>query len=63
MASFEEKAQLIEAQNGRVTEIKLTLVIEKASGTVGVTDIMLQGGSIGTMWNGHPSELRWTVDG
>lgn len=61
---FQEYAEVINANgNGKVTEIKIALVIEDAEGGVNITDLMLQGGTISTVWCGHPSEIRWTVDG
>lgn len=28
-----------------------------------ITDLLLQGGPVAMGWVGHPSELRWTLDG
>lgn len=45
----------------RVVKIKVRLVGYRFTGTIFITDIMLQGGSIPTEWNGHPSEIRWVM--
>lgn len=55
--------QEIHSGSKRVVEIEVRLVVEEAEGTVNITDLMLQGGKISTKWVGHPSEIRWTVDG
>ena len=47
----------------RVRSITIRLCVTDCSGTVYVTDLMLQGGSVGTGWVGHVSEIRWTLDG
>lgn len=46
----------------RVTEIKIKLVVKDATGEVGVTDVMLQRGTISTEWAAHPSEIKWTIN-
>ncbi|AEE98020.1 hypothetical protein Mahau_2898 [Mahella australiensis 50-1 BON] len=46
----------------RVCKITLKVVVRDAAGTVKITDIMLQGGSMATTWVGHPSEIRWSFD-
>lgn len=45
----------------RVVKIKVRLVGYRFTGTIFITDIMLQGGSVPTEWNGHPSEIRWVM--
>lgn len=32
-------------------------------GTLYITDILLQAGSVVTGWVGHPCEMKWTLDG
>lgn len=46
----------------KVAEIEVSLEIRDCDGTVNITDVMLQGGPIVTIWTGHPSELRWQHD-
>lgn len=46
----------------KVLEIEISLNIEDCTGTVGITDLMFQGGTILTIWTGHPSEFRWSHD-
>lgn len=46
----------------KVMEIEVSLEIDNADTQVQITDIMLQGGPIVTIWTGHPSELRWQHD-
>jgi hypothetical protein len=48
---------------GRVRSITIRLYVTDCSGAVHVTDLMLQGGSVGTGWVGHVNEIRWTLDG
>lgn len=45
----------------RIVKIKVRLVGSRFSGTIYITDIMLQGGTIPTEWNGHPSEIKWVM--
>jgi hypothetical protein len=45
-----------------VESIVVRLVIKDAEGNFKVTDLMLQGGTISTVWTAHPSEIRWAVD-
>ena len=59
MASFTHVAQDVSPQYGRVTKI----TIRVCTGTVYITDMLLQGGSIATGWVGHVSEIQWTEDG
>lgn len=46
----------------RVSKIKLRIKIKDSTGNFKITDIMLQGGSKGTTWNAHPSEVRWAFN-
>lgn len=47
-----------------VAAIEVEFVVDNCrKGTVNVTDVMLQGGTISTIWTGHPSEVRWSLDG
>lgn len=46
----------------RVAEIQIKLISSANSGTVGITDVMLQRGSISTEWSAHPSEIKWTLN-
>jgi hypothetical protein len=63
MINFELFTQLIEVDTSKkVDEIEIDLQIYDCTGEVNITDIMLQGGSIVTVWTGHPSELRWSHD-
>jgi hypothetical protein len=48
---------------GKVKEIEVKFIVEDAEVTIYLTDIMLQGGTIATMWTGHPSEIKWSFDG
>jgi hypothetical protein len=61
---FESFERTLDTDTGkRVVEITIKLVCKDVTGTVRITDIMLQSGSICTLWDGHPSETKWTVDG
>jgi hypothetical protein len=46
-----------------VQSVTVELICEDCEGQVNITDIMLQGGSISTVWEYHPSEIRWSHDG
>ena len=48
--------------NKRVTEINVKFVVKDATGDVGITDVMLQRGTISTEWSAHPSEIKWTIN-
>jgi hypothetical protein len=68
MASFEAFNETISPKDSgkRVESITVRLVVKNPAndgGEVGITDLMLQSGSISTVWSGHPSELRWMVEG
>ncbi|ATA61146.1 hypothetical protein GS458_2710 [Geobacillus stearothermophilus] len=63
---FQLVNQVIEVKNSDrgVSAIEIEFVMENCqSGQINVTDIMLQSGSIATLWKGHPSETRWSLDG
>lgn len=47
----------------RVESIEVRPVVENSSGVVNLTDMMLQGGTVATVWTGHPSEIKWSFDG
>ena len=61
MASFNHMAQAVSPQNGRVKKIRIRVCV--TDGTIYITDMFLQGGSIATGWVGHVSEIQWTQDG
>ena len=56
-------AQAVQPQYGRVKSIKIRICVNDCSGTIYITDMLLQGGSIATGWVGHVSEIQWTEDG
>jgi hypothetical protein len=63
---FDLKNQSLQPANSYrgVAAIEVDIVVENCnSGIVNVTDIMLQGGTISTIWTGHPAEIRWSLDG
>lgn len=60
---YQQVNDVVDASKGTVSEIKVTLLVEDVDGEVNFTDVMLQGGTITTKWSGHPSEIKWTVDG
>lgn len=45
-----------------VKSIKVSAVVRDATGTVKITDLMLQGGEMATAWQGHPSEIKWSME-
>lgn len=44
----------------QIEEMEISLEARNCTGEIWMTDIMLQAGSISTMWQGHPSEVRWS---
>jgi len=48
---------------GRLRSITIRVCVTDCTGSVYITDLMLQGGSIGTGWAGHVCEIKWTLDG
>jgi hypothetical protein len=63
MASFSHVAQAVSPQNGHVSKIRVRVCVTDCTGTIHITDMLLQGGSIATGWIGHVSEIQWTEDG
>jgi hypothetical protein len=63
MASFTHVAQSVAPQNGRVKKMRIRVLVNDCTGTINITDMLLQGGSIATGWVGHVSEIKWTQDG
>ena len=66
MLSFSEINKLVEVNSSSksVESIEITLVADDLQeGSVNITDLMLQGGKISTVWVYHPSEIRWSHDG
>ena len=60
---MQEYNGIIEADTSKgVLSVTVKLVASDFTGDVNVTDLMLQGGSIVTLWSGHPSEIKWSVD-
>jgi hypothetical protein len=47
----------------RVKSITVRVCVTDCTGTVFITDMLLQGGTIATGWVGHVSEIQWTLDG
>ncbi|MGQ9756398.1 MAG: hypothetical protein ACUVRF_10715 [Desulfotomaculales bacterium] len=50
------------APRGEVEAIEVAIVVEDAAGTAYFTDVMLQPGGIATLWQGHPSEIPWSLE-
>ena len=63
MASFTHTAQAVNPQGERIKHITISVCVTDCTGTIYITDMLLQGGSIATGWVGHVSEIRWTEDG
>ena len=49
--------------SSRVKSITVRVFITNCTGTLYITDILLQAGSVVTGWVGHPCEMKWTLDG
>lgn len=65
MTAFTKKGQKIgpESTFGKLKSITVRIFINNCTGSLYVTDIFLQGGSVATGWVGHPCEIRWSLDG
>lgn len=59
---MELKRQVFTPQ-GKVKKIDVKFIVEDAEVIIYLTDVMLQGGTVATMWTGHPSEIKWSFDG
>ncbi|PEN61608.1 hypothetical protein [Bacillus wiedmannii] len=62
MVSDQVKSLIKIDSSKKVLEIEVSLEVRDCKGNIQVTDVMLQGGPIVTIWTGHPSELRWQHD-
>jgi|UniRef100_A0A831TG79 hypothetical protein len=63
MASFRRVVFTFQPRKRRVRSITVRFVAVDVQGTIWITDVMLQGGRLATLWAGHPSEIRWSFDG
>lgn len=63
MASFTHVQGAVNPQYGRVAKITVRVYVNDCTGTVYVTDLLLQDGSLASGWIGHVSEIQWTQDG
>lgn len=63
VSSFEVIQVKVETDSSkRVDYIDVIVEMTDYAGTVYFTDLMLQGGTVGTSWVGHVSEIRWSFD-
>ena len=46
----------------KVTKVDIRLCAEDMAGNINVTDVMLQGGVLATIWSGHTSEIRFSFE-
>ena len=63
MASFTHVQGAVNPQSGRVARITVRVYVNDCTGTVYITDMLLQDGSLASGWIGHVSEIQWTQDG
>lgn len=66
MAYFSRTAAKITPKNytsERLKSITVRVCVTNCTGDFYITDLLLQGSSAAMGWVGHPSELRWTLDG
>lgn len=66
MAYFSRTTAKITPENfssERLKSVTVRVCITDCAGDFYITDILLQGGPVAMGWVGHPSELRWTLDG
>ena len=65
MAYFSKTSAKITPENygSRIKSITIRVCVTNCTGTVYITDLMLQAGAVATGWVGHPCEIKWTHDG
>lgn len=63
MASFTHVQGAVNPQYGMVARITVRVFVNDCTGTVYITDMLLQDGSLASGWAGHVSEIQWTQDG
>lgn len=65
MSYFQDfnKTVAIKNRSRTVESVEIRLVGEDFEGQANVTDLMLQGGKVSTVWVYHPTEIRWSHDG
>lgn len=61
MLYWRDTAKTIKTK-GKVKKIEFRLVASDVTGDISYTDVLLQGGSVATIWSGHTSELKWSFD-
>ena len=65
MAYFSKTSEKItpESYFSKVKSITVRVCITNSTGTLYITDLLLQPGSVATGWVGHPCEIKWVLDG
>lgn len=46
----------------QILSVTVKLVTKDCTGEINITDVMLQGGKVSTLWSAHPSEIKWSVE-
>lgn len=62
MPTYDHIARKFDTNGKRVDHIDVILTVKNVTGTIYFTDIMLQGGTLATLWYGHPSEVEWSFN-
>ena len=65
MAYFSKTQEKItlESYFSKDKSITVRVCITNCTGTLYITDLLLQPGSVATGWVGHPCEMKWVLDG
>ncbi|MDD3539895.1 MAG: hypothetical protein PHG57_01335 [Eubacteriales bacterium] len=65
MAYFRTAKDTIQPKvyRSKLKSITVRVFISDCTGKILVTNLLLQGGSVATGWVGHPSEIRFSLDG
>lgn len=63
MANFTHVHGTVNPQYGRIKSITIRVYVNDCAGTVYITDMLFQDGSLASGWAGHVSEIQWTQDG
>ena len=61
MAYFSKTQEKI-TPSGYSSKVK-SITVRVCTGTLYITDLLLQPGSVATGWVGHPCEMKWVLDG
>lgn len=59
--SYVQASEVISTKGG-IESMEISLVVRNVQGTINITDVMVQSGDTPYVWQGHPSEHKWSED-